>query len=101
MGTGHRYVALTVGSRALGAFEPRQVRKEAALRTPSQVPRYRPTRAGGGGTTQGHLHDDGARDRALLPASVAARPSASSLTRPVGWGPLVKRRPSEADETIG
>ena len=68
MGTGHRYVALTVGSRALGAFEPRQVRKEAALRTPSQVPRYRPTRAGGGGTTQGHLHDDGARDRAFFRA---------------------------------
>jgi hypothetical protein len=65
MGTGHRYVALTVGSRALGAFEPRQVRKEAALRTPSQVPRHRPTRAGGGGTTRDRLHDDGARDRAL------------------------------------
>ena len=40
MGTGHRHVALTVGSRALGAFEPRQVRKEAALRTP---PRCRGT----------------------------------------------------------
>ncbi len=50
MGMGHRHVALTVGSRALGAFEPRQVRKEAALRTPSQVPRHRPTRAGGGDT---------------------------------------------------
>ena len=52
MGMGHRYVALTVGSRALGAFEPRQVRKEAALSTPSQVPRHRPTRAGGGDTTR-------------------------------------------------
>jgi len=58
---GHRYVALTVGSRALGAFEPRQIRKEAALRTPSQVPRYRPTRAGGGGTTRDPPIEDGTR----------------------------------------
>src|SRR5262245_19540427 len=65
MGTGHRHVALTVGSRALGAFEPRQVRKEAALRTPSQVPRHRPTRAGGGDTTRGRLFEDGARVRAF------------------------------------
>ena len=65
MGMGHRHVALTVGSRALGAFEPRQVRKEAALRTPSQVPRHRPTRAGGGDSTRVRQFDDGARDRAL------------------------------------
>ncbi len=32
--------------RALGASEPRQVRKEAALRIPSQVPRHRLTGAG-------------------------------------------------------
>ena len=37
--------ALTVRSRALGAFEPRQVRKEAALRSVPQVPRNRLTRA--------------------------------------------------------
>jgi hypothetical protein len=73
MGTGHRHVALTVGSRALGAFEPRQIRKEAALRTPSQVPRHRPTRAGGGDTTRGRLFDDGARDRAFRPTGARAR----------------------------
>ena len=33
-------------SRALGASELRQVRKEAAPRTPSEVPRFRPIRAG-------------------------------------------------------
>ena len=32
--------------RALGASEPRQVRKEAALRIPSQVPRFRLAGAG-------------------------------------------------------
>ena len=30
------------------------------------MPRYRPARAGGEGTTRGRRHDDGARDRALL-----------------------------------
>ena len=45
VGTGSAHAALTIGSRALGASEPRQVRKEAALRTPSQVPRLRPIRA--------------------------------------------------------
>ena len=65
MGMGHRHVALTVGSRALGAFEPRQVRKEAALRTPSQVTRHRPTRAGGDDTTRGRSFEGGARGRAF------------------------------------
>lgn len=35
-----------VGFRALRASEPRQVRKEAALRIPSQVTRFRLTGAG-------------------------------------------------------
>ena len=65
MGMGHRHVALTVGSRALGAFEPRQVRKEAALRTPSQVPRLRPIRAGDAGTSGDADLEGGARGRAL------------------------------------
>ena len=80
---GHRHVALTVGSRALGAFEPRQIRKEAALRTPSQVPRHRPARAGGGGTTRGRLFDDGARDRAYLhrdPAPASGSATMTSMT---------------------
>jgi hypothetical protein len=59
-------VALTIGSRALGASEPRQVRKEAALRTPSQVPRLRPIRAGDVDTSGESDLDDGARDRAQL-----------------------------------
>ena len=79
MGTGHRHVALTVGSRALGAFEPRQVRKEAALRTPSQVPRHRPTRAGGGDTTRDCLFEDGARGRALI--THGARGGSARITR--------------------
>jgi hypothetical protein len=58
-------VALTIGSRALGASEPRQVRKEAALRTPSQVPRLRPIRAGDVDTSGDADLEDGARDRAL------------------------------------
>src|SRR4029078_5229662 len=64
MGMGHRHVSLTVGSRALRAFEPRQVRKEAALRTPSQVPRFRPARAGDAVSSGEARFDDGARDRA-------------------------------------
>ena len=77
MGTGHRHVALKVGSRALGAFEPRQVRKEAALRTPSQVPRLRPIRAGGAGTSAGHRLDDGARGRALATSRARGRSDAT------------------------
>src|SRR6476469_1041399 len=65
VGTGSAHVALTIGSRALGASEPRQVRKEAALRTPSQVPRLRPIRAGDAGTSGDADLEGGARDRAL------------------------------------
>src|SRR5262245_60165038 len=64
VGTGSAHAALTIGSRALGASEPRQVRKEAALRTPSQVPRLRPIRAGDAGTSGDTDLDDGARGRA-------------------------------------
>ena len=42
-----------VGFRALGASEPRQVRKEAALRIPSQVPRSRPAGAGDASAPRG------------------------------------------------
>ena len=65
VGTGSAHAALTIGSRALGASEPRQVRKEAALRTPSQVPRLRPIRAGDADTSGDTALDDGGRDRAL------------------------------------
>src|SRR4249919_1222564 len=65
VGTGSAHAALTIGSRALGASEPRQVRKEAALRTPSQVPRLRPIRAGDAGTSGDTDFDDGVRGRAL------------------------------------
>src|SRR6185312_12345808 len=72
VGTGSAHAALTIGSRALGASEPRQVRKEAALRTPSQVPRLRPIRAGGAGTSGDADLDDGARGRALRRGGVIA-----------------------------
>src|SRR5688572_30406884 len=65
VGTGSAHAALTIGSRALGASEPRQVRKEAALRTPSQVPRLRPIRAGDTDTSGETAFDDGARGRAF------------------------------------
>src|SRR4029078_8691194 len=66
VGTGSAHAALTIGSRALGASEPRQVRKEAALRTPSQVPRSRPIRAGDAGSSGDIDLDDGVRGRALF-----------------------------------
>src|SRR5262245_60342209 len=65
VGTGSAHAALTIGSRALGASEPRQVRKEAALRTPSQVPRLRPIRAGDADTSGEADLDVGARGRAF------------------------------------
>jgi hypothetical protein len=61
-----------VGFRALGAFEPRQVRKEAALRTPSQVTRVGPTGAGDASTSPRGRFEDGARDRALSDTAVEA-----------------------------
>jgi hypothetical protein len=42
-----------VGFRALRASEPRQVRKEAALRIPSQVTRFRLTGAGDASAPRG------------------------------------------------
>ena len=97
MGTGHRHAALTVGSRALGAFEPRQIRKEAALRTPSQVPRYRPTRAGGGDITQGRSIDDGARDRAYPPDG----PRPRSATIPAVTALYRTYRPLDFSQVVG
>lgn len=57
------------GSLAARAVEPRQVRKEAALRTPSQVPRFRPARAGDAESSGEARFDDGARDRAEAPSA--------------------------------
>jgi len=54
-GSGLAHVASMVGFRALGASEPRQVRKEAALRIPSQVPRSRPAGAGDVSAPRGSL----------------------------------------------
>src|ERR1700675_642536 len=84
VGTGSAHAALTIGSRALGASEPRQVRKEAALRTPSQVPRYRPIRASDAGTSGDADLEDGARGRALPPTCL----------NPVGDGPLPQVPPA-------
>jgi hypothetical protein len=82
VGTGSAHAALTIGSRALGASEPRQVRKEAALRTPSQVPRLRPIRAGDADTSGETAFDDGARGRALrFPAQVGVRSSDPDLAK--------------------
>ena len=79
VGTGSAHAALTIGSRALGASEPRQVRKEAALRTPSQVPRLRPIRAGDTDTSGDTDLDDGARGRALVfPAESGIRRARAS-----------------------
>ena len=66
VGTGSAHAALTIGSRALGASEPRQVRKEAALRTPSQVPRYRPIRVSDADTSGDADLEGGARGRAFV-----------------------------------
>src|SRR5262245_54630225 len=66
VGPGSAHAALTIGSRALGASEPRQVRKEAALRTPSQVPRSRPIRAGDADSSGDTDLDDGVRGRASI-----------------------------------
>src|SRR4029078_10357300 len=65
VGTGSAHAALTIGFRALGASEPRQARKEAALKTPSQVPRLRPIRAGDADTSGEADLEVGARGRAL------------------------------------
>src|SRR4026207_2085005 len=81
VGTGSAHVALTIGSRALGASEPRQVRKEAALRTPSQVPRLRPIRAGDTGTSGDADLDDGARGRALWFSADADSASGIGIAR--------------------
>src|SRR5207244_2827695 len=65
---------LTVRSRALGAFEPRQVRKEAALRSVSQVPRNRLTRARSAGAARAiHLEDAFARPGLGFSASPTGR----------------------------
>src|SRR6187551_3001738 len=92
---GRRHVALTVGSRALGAFEPRQVRKEAALRTPSQVTRHRPARAVGDDTTRGRLHDDGTRGRAL------DRPGSAVCENGVVTALYRKYRPLDFTQVVG
>jgi MMP 1-O-methyltransferase len=112
VGTGSVHVALTIGSRALGASEPRQVRKEAALRTPSQVPRLRPVRAGDTDTSGDTDLDDGARGRAQYSAMIAPSQVTDQSLLPEdvdrlladvdGWfggkeGRLLYRLASEAD----
>ncbi len=51
-GAGPKRAALTAGFRALGAFEPRQVRKEAALRSSSQGAAVRPGPSSGSGSSR-------------------------------------------------
>lgn len=81
VGTGSAHAALTIGSRALRASEPRQVRKEAALRTPSQVPRLRPIRASDVDTSGDTALDDGARGRAMSLAEIGIRECVSAISR--------------------
>ena len=73
VGKGSAHAALTIGSCALGASEPRQVRKEAALRTPSQVPRLRPIRAGDADASGDAAFDDGVRAGLRLATYIAGR----------------------------
>ena len=61
MGLGRAHAALTARFRALGASEPRQIREEAALRIPSQVPRFCLARAGDERSSQGHVSTTDAR----------------------------------------
>jgi SAM-dependent methyltransferase len=102
VGTGSAHAALTIGSRALGASEPRQVRKEAALRTPSQVPRYRPIRASDADTSGDADLEDEARGRAFE----VPRPSVSTApfergTVPSPMARLGLRKDSEVeDDTV-
>lgn len=85
---GPAHAALTARFRALGESEPRQVREEAALRIPSQVPRARLARAGDAGSFRGARLDGGC---ATGPATLgcaesgweSARRSASPLTGPI------------------
>jgi len=78
--SGFAHAALTARFRALGAFEPRQVREEAALRTPSQVPRAGLARAG---TRRG---------RRSRPAPSALRPAASASPPPPDPRRSLRRR---------
>src|SRR5688500_2728947 len=94
VGTGSAHAALRIGFRALGASEPRQVRKEAALRTPSQVPRLRPIRAGDADTSGDTAFDDGARGRALRSARIRNRMSG----QPRATGRSI--RPEDVDRLV-
>src|SRR6266508_1854586 len=73
-GLGPDALAPTAGSRALGESESRQVRKEAALRVTSQVPRILPARANRPGSSRGARLDGGCAtglSSALLDAMAA------------------------------
>jgi len=102
-------LALTVRFRALGACEPRQIRKEAALSNPSQVPRFCLTRADGASFQPGNCLDGGARDRVILPAEnaphfpqnscVASLRSRDSIDQVTAL--YRKYRPQAFDEVVG
>jgi hypothetical protein len=55
------HAVLTFGSRAMGTYEPCQVRKEAALSRISHVPRGRLDRAGDRSNAYVRLSEEGAR----------------------------------------
>src|SRR6185295_10567609 len=75
-GPGPESAALTARFRALGAFEPRQVRKEAALRSSSQVPRSGPARASGSGSSRGSRFEAGcATGHSVSVADARAKPA--------------------------
>src|SRR6266581_2428737 len=108
-GPGLAPLALTVRFRALGACEPRQIRKEAALSNPSQVPRFCLTRADGASFQPGNCLDGGARDRVILPAEnaphfpqnscVASLRSRDSIDQVTAL--YRKYRPQAFDEVVG
>jgi GNAT superfamily N-acetyltransferase len=77
-----------VGFRALGASEPRQVRKEAALRIPSQVPRFCLARASDAGSSRGNRFDGGTRDRVILAETRITSGRAAVQMAPITLGPM-------------
>src|SRR5215203_1203714 len=89
-GLGPRRAALTVRPRALGASEPRQVRKEAALRIASQVPRTPLTRAKRLGSSRGVRLDGGCATGPLAPNKCNA-PAVAGQPMPGLWHLLLER----------
>ncbi len=81
-GLGLAHVALKVRFRALGASEPRQVREEAALRIPSQVPRFCLARASDVSTTSGAASKAERATGPSLPPGHESAPSWHACHRP-------------------